>query len=124
MMKAGRLLGILAVATGVLGAAFAVWALHPLPSTTDIYDARNWGVGAGDFVLIFGFPLSIVAMPLAIALHPFPLDTDASGAGFVAATVAGIVGVNWAAWAAVGLVLIRMIRRRLAPVSRVSRPRV
>lgn len=120
-MKTGRV-RLVAVVTGVLGAAFARWVLHPLPSTTDIYDARNWGVGAGDFVLIFGFPLSMVAMPLAIALHPFPADTDASGAGLEAAIVAGIVGLNWAAWAAVGLVLLRLVRRRLASVSRTSRP--
>jgi len=120
-MKAGHV-GLVAVATGVLGAAFALWVLHPLPSATDIYDARRWGAGAGDFVFIFGFPLSMVAMPIAIALHPFPVDTDASGAGVVAVTVAGIVGLNWAAWAAVGLFLVRVIRRRLAIVWRASRP--
>lgn len=121
-MKSVRV-GQVAVAVGTLGVAVALWALLPLPPASDMYAARDWGVGASYVGFILGFPFGAVLLPLAVALHPFPAGGDASGAGAVAAMVAGIVGVNWAGWAALVAALLRAFRRRRAwSVPLASRP--
>ena len=115
--------GRVAVAAGLLGAGVALWLLLPLPPASDLYAARGWGVGAGYVGFIFGFPLGVLAMPLAVGLHPFPAGNDASGAGTMAAVVAGIVAFNWAGWGALFAALVSTLRRRRArAVAHTSRP--
>jgi hypothetical protein len=122
MMKSVRV-GQVAVAVGTLGVAVALWALLPLPPASDIYAARDWGLGASYVGFILGFPFGVVLLPLAVAIHPFPAGGDASGAGAMAAMVAGIVGLDWAGWAALVAALVRAFRgRRARSVAQASRP--
>jgi hypothetical protein len=115
--RAGRVAGF----AFLLGAAIAVALLFPLPPATDIDAARRWGVGAGYIGFFLGFPLSLGGMPLAVALHPYPVGDDTTGASTVVAMIAGIVGFNWAVWAAFWAILISRVRRgRTSPRAKTS----
>lgn len=96
---------------GVLGAAVALYLLLPLPPAGDLYAARRYGVGASYVGFILGFPLGVVAIPLSVVVHPFPAGANASCAGVVAATMATIVGANWALWSAGVVALVRVISK-------------
>ena len=105
---------LISLITGLLGTAFCLFVMLPVPQFADVQAARGWGFGAGVFGFLLGFPFSVVAMPLAVELHPYPAGDDVSGAWVVAASVAAIVGVNWAIWGTVITALARAIRRRIA----------
>lgn len=116
-------IGLVAAATGVLGAAAALWQLLPLPTGADVYEARRWGVGTVYVGSILGFPLVVLAAPIATALAPGRTHDDASGAVAVAATVVTIVALNWAGWGALFALLVNTRRRRRAPLAaHASRP--
>jgi hypothetical protein len=103
-------LGRIALVAALVGLGIALWLLLPLPAATDIYAARRWSVGAGYVGGILGFPLGLVAVPVMVAIRPFPVGGDASGASIVAAIVATTVALNWAGVAALLIVLGRMVR--------------
>jgi hypothetical protein len=109
------------VLAGLIGAAIAVVCLVPLPATGDLYAARRWGVGASYVGLLLGFPLSAVAVPLSVALHPVPAD-DASGAATEAAIIVAIVALNWAACALLLPRVGRLLSRRSRNAASRSRP--
>jgi hypothetical protein len=98
----------IALGAGLLGVGITVLLLLPLPPANDIYAARRWGVGVGYVGFILGFPLGIIGVPTLVALHPYPVGTDASGASTVLTMVAGLVGTNWALMT-VGL--MKLVRR-------------
>lgn len=111
------------LAAGLLGTALAVGLMIPLPPGADIYAARRWGMGAGYLGFFLGFPLSLVGVPLAVALHPYPVGDDTEGARIMATMIAAIVGLNWAGWAAFLAFLLRKVRyRRAARPVPTSRP--
>lgn len=105
-----------ASAAGILGAALALWLLLPLPSSSDVQAAAGWGLGAGWLGFFLGFPLSVLGMPLAVAVHPYPVGDDTSGAWVVAAMIAAVVGLNWAVWGMCAAKLARALSRRRARV--------
>ena len=103
-------IGVIAFAAACIGAGAALALLLPLPAATDIYVARRWGVGVDYVGLVLGFPFSIVAVPMVVAIHPFPVGGDASGALTVASMIVGTVALNWAGLTVVFIGLIRMLR--------------
>lgn len=108
-MKSARI-GRIALVAGLVGLSIALWLLLPLPTATDISATRRWGVGAGYVGVVLGFPLGVVAVPLMVALRPFPVGDDASGASTVAALVAMTVALNSAGVAILLAGLGRMVR--------------
>jgi hypothetical protein len=103
------------VLAGLAGAAIALLLLLPLPASDDIFAARRWGVGAGYVGLVLGFPIGMLGMPVVVALHPYPVGNDASGAGIMAALITLVVAADWAIGASFLALLADAIRIRRTP---------